>query len=169
HHVVNGTDTIGVVRVFDWVKFDQGVPVNEVIQPLRAATEARHHLAGIERFAFPIDTATLNEIHHPVGEQFRVDAQPLPSADAFRHRGWHRPATDLQAVTVPDEGRHVGAELALDVCDDRARIFRQWMVRFKHRVHAGKRYTGRTVRLWHAVVDLRDDRARYQAGLLHKA
>src|SRR5262249_34766244 len=129
YHVVNGADTIGIVGVFDGMKFDQGVPVDEVIQPLRAATEAGHHLACIERSTSPGDTAALNEIHHPIGEELRMDAQILPINDAFRHRGWHRAATDLEAVAVPNERRYMGAELALDVRDARSGIFWQWTIR----------------------------------------
>src|SRR5207248_11633241 len=59
NHVVNHTNTIGVVRILDGVKFDQVITVDEVIQPLCAATETGHHFARIKRFALSIDTAAL--------------------------------------------------------------------------------------------------------------
>src|SRR5262249_55968635 len=128
HHIRNGTDAIGVVGIFDRMEFDPWVAVDEVIESLGAPAETGHHLACINIFPGTVDTATLNEIDHPVSEQLGVDAQLLALREAFCYCCWDCAATDLETITVPNQRCHIGSELTFDIGDHGARIFRKWIV-----------------------------------------
>src|SRR5262245_15442980 len=105
------------------MEFDQRVLVDKVIEPLRPPTKTSHYLPCVEIFAGAGDTAALDEIYHPISEQLGVDAQILAIREAFCHRRRHSPTTDLQAVAVPNQRRHVSAELAFDFGHHRPGIF----------------------------------------------
>src|SRR6266545_1296229 len=151
------------------MEFDQRVAVDEVIESLGSPTETGHHLTRIDIFPCAVDTAALNQIDHPIREQLGVDAQLLAVHEAFCHRRWDCPATDLETVTIPDQRCDVGSELAFDVGDHGSRIFREWIVSLNDGMRAGERKTRRAIGLWHTTIDLRNDRAPHLASLLHKA
>src|SRR5713101_2416194 len=151
------------------MEFYQWVPVDKVIEPLCPPTKTGYHLPRVDIFTGAGDTAALDEINHPIGEELGVDAQILAIREAFCHRCRDSPTTDLQTVAVPNQRRHVSAELAFDLGNHWPGMFRERVVRCHHSLRTGKRKTRWPIGLRHALIDLSDDRARHLAGLFHKA
>src|SRR5262245_60724689 len=126
------------------MEFDQWVPVDKVIEPLCPPTKTGHHLPRIDIFAGAGDTATLDEINHPIGKQLGMDTQLLAIREAFCHRRRDGATADLQTIPVSNQRRHVSAELALDSSEHRPGIFLERIVRYHHRIRTGERKTRRT-------------------------
>jgi hypothetical protein len=120
-------------------------------------------------FAGAGNTAALDEIDHPIGAQLGVDAQILAIREAFCHRRRDGATTDLQTIAVPNQRRHVGSELALDISNYWPGIFWELVGRCHHGICTRERQTRRTIGLRHALINLSDDRARHLACLFHKA
>src|SRR5262245_2806670 len=107
------------------MEFDQRIPIDKVIEPLCPPTKTGHHLSRVDMFAGASDTAALDEINHPIGEQLSVNAKVLTIREAFCHRRRDSTTADLQTIAIPNQCCHVSAKLAFDVSDDWPGIFRE--------------------------------------------
>ena len=165
HHPLDLADGVGVVRAVAGQKLHERIVVDEVVEPPRAADEARHDPARADRLAAVGDHAGLDERDDAVGEHLGVDAEVAVAAEPGEDGVGDAADAELQAGAVLDESGHVVADPRLDVADGP----RLGPGEFPRGLAPGRksvaRHGGSAVGAGHAVVDLREhERGRVDGG-----
>src|SRR3989442_1570786 len=113
HHMVKLTNVLDIVGVTDRTQLNHGIIIQKVHQATRPYDKAGDYLASVKGFAGPGNDSPLDEVEHPIGEHFAMDAQVTPIGQCLKDGVRNGADTKLQRRPILDQIRYMPAYLPL--------------------------------------------------------